>query len=86
MRFALLSVVDELKKVDISIMQVRDNSQLGGYVVVYSSCPTMPSAYDDLSIKCKGPRLNTDGSYKQPAPEPCFFQPISPDIMYKKNT
>ena len=39
-----------------------------------------PSTYDDLSIKCEELKLNADGSYKQPAPEPCFFKPLSPNV------
>ena len=39
-----------------------------------------PSAYHDLSIKCEELKLNADGSYKQPAPEPCFFKPLSPNV------
>lgn len=39
-----------------------------------------PSTYDDLSIKCEELRLNADGSYKQPVPEPCFFNPLSPNV------
>lgn len=42
--------------------------------------PTSFSAHENLSIKYEELKLNADGSYKQPAPEPCFFNPLSLNV------
>lgn len=40
-----------------------------------------PTDYRSLSIDCQELKLNSDGSYANPYPQPCFFNAISPNVM-----
>lgn len=40
-----------------------------------------PAEYGNLSIDCQELRLNSDGSYASPRPQPCFFNASFPNVM-----